>query len=265
MGKEILLKVGVMVIVFILFIGLSSIHGFSSQVPIEKRIDRVLVSNPQFTDSSDCSMWIDNMTVEPGESHVRCYVQGSWSFIISGFGIGLQFDPAVIEDISVFWMHPPPIAEWIIIEPGLLAIGCAWFPGNYIPPGSGLLATLHIDIFEDAESGVTILNLDNFGGDPPIDCTYVDEFSIVHYPELIDGTLFIVECADIDSNGNGPDIADLVYLVDYIFQDGPAPPIMCQADIDANGVGPDIADLVYLVDYMFQGGPPPGDCCNPPW
>ncbi len=35
------------------------------------------------------------------------------------------------------------------------------------------------------------------------------------------------------------------------------------ADIDGNGVGPDIADLVYLVDYMFQGGPAPVlGCCD---
>ncbi len=411
MYKNSFMKTGLIFLVFILFIGLSSIHGFSSQVPIEKRIDRVLVVNPQFMDSNDCSMWMDNMTVHPGETYdipvhgswsftmsglsiglqfnpdvfefvgihraltisddaftfqyvepipgllsigaawmpssykpagsgilvriivnvagdaapgehivnlgnfggfppvgcefadefsivhypeltdgtltvmqstdcsmwinnmtvspgetyVTCYIQGSWPFTISGYNIGLQFDPAVIEDISVFWMHPPPVAAWIIIEPSLLAIGCAWMPGNYIPPGSGVLATLHIDIFEDAESGETILDLDNFGGDPPIDCIYSDESSVEHYPELTDGALFIVECADIDSNGNGPDIADLVYLVDYMFQEGPAPHIMCQADIDANGVGPDIADLVYLVDYMFQGGPSPGDCCNPPW
>ncbi len=72
----------------------------------------------------------------------------------------------------------------------------------------------------------------------------------------------IAKCADINNDGTGPDITDLVYLVDYMFQGGPEPPIMCQCDIDGNGVGPDIADLVHLVDYMFQGGPPPGDCCS---
>ncbi len=68
-------------------------------------------------------------------------------------------------------------------------------------------------------------------------------------------------CGDVNADGNGPDISDLVYLVDYMFQGGPVPPIMCQADIDGNGSGPDIADLVYLVEYMFQNGDPPAENC----
>ena len=34
-------------------------------------------------------------------------------------------------------------------------------------------------------------------------------------------------------------------------------------DVNGDGTGPDIADLVYLVAYMFQGGPAP-DCDCPP-
>ncbi|MFH1686339.1 MAG: hypothetical protein ABIE70_02305, partial [bacterium] len=64
-------------------------------------------------------------------------------------------------------------------------------------------------------------------------------------------------CADINGNGVGPDIEDLVYLVSYMFQGGPEPPVMAATDVNGNGVGPDIEDLVYLVAYMFQGGPEP--------
>ncbi|MFH1687728.1 MAG: hypothetical protein ABIE70_09430 [bacterium] len=67
---------------------------------------------------------------------------------------------------------------------------------------------------------------------------------------------------DINNDGHGPDIADLVYLVNYMFNGGPSPceclpGYYCEADINGNGVGPDIVDLVYLVNYMFNGGPPP--------
>jgi len=65
---------------------------------------------------------------------------------------------------------------------------------------------------------------------------------------------------DVDYNAVGPDIADLVYLVTYMFQDGPVPPCMESADIDGVGGEPDIADLVHLVGYMFQEGPPPAEC-----
>ena len=57
------------------------------------------------------------------------------------------------------------------------------------------------------------------------------------------------------------DIADLVWLVDYMFTNGPLPPCWDEGDIDGNGVIPiDISDLVYLVDYMFTGGPAPLPC-----
>ncbi|MDH4032405.1 MAG: hypothetical protein OEV80_01250, partial [candidate division Zixibacteria bacterium] len=69
---------------------------------------------------------------------------------------------------------------------------------------------------------------------------------------------FVVDyvCGDINNDGAGPDISDLVYLVDYMFTAGPPPPMMEAADVDGSG-GIDIADLVYVVDYMFNGGPAP--------
>ena len=55
------------------------------------------------------------------------------------------------------------------------------------------------------------------------------------------------------------DIGDLVFMVDYMFNSGPAPDQPVTANVD--GIGSiDIADLVYLVNYMFNGGPPPPDC-----
>ncbi len=67
---------------------------------------------------------------------------------------------------------------------------------------------------------------------------------------------------DIDHSGAPPiDISDLVYMVEYMFADGPQP--ACHAEADVNGDGAeliDIADLVYLVDFMFQDGQPPPAC-----
>jgi hypothetical protein len=69
---------------------------------------------------------------------------------------------------------------------------------------------------------------------------------------------------DINHSGSGPDISDLVYLVTYMFQSGPAPSCMepngGEANINGDSAGPDISDLVYLVTYMFQSGPAPVAC-----
>ncbi len=61
---------------------------------------------------------------------------------------------------------------------------------------------------------------------------------------------------DVDLSFEEVNVADLVYLVAYMFQDGPPPPVPNLADVDAS-CQVDIADLVYLVGYMFQEGPAP--------
>jgi len=74
-------------------------------------------------------------------------------------------------------------------------------------------------------------------------------------------------CRGIRGNVDGDaedniDISDLVYLVDFMFNDGPEPSCLEEADVDGGGGSTpvDIADLVYLVDYMFNSGPLPVDC-----
>ena len=62
----------------------------------------------------------------------------------------------------------------------------------------------------------------------------------------------------------GPiDVADLTYLVAYIFSGGAAPPCIEEGNVDAiyGPAGPiDVADITYLVAYLFSGGPPPPAC-----
>ncbi|MFH1686232.1 MAG: hypothetical protein ABIE70_01765, partial [bacterium] len=54
---------------------------------------------------------------------------------------------------------------------------------------------------------------------------------------------------------------DLVWLVNYMFNGGPAPfPSVLLADVNCDGEI-DIANLNYLVDYMLNGGPAPVNPC----
>jgi len=61
-----------------------------------------------------------------------------------------------------------------------------------------------------------------------------------------------------DVNNDGEiTIADVVYLINYLFRFGPAPiPIPQVGDANCNG-NVDISDAVYLIRYLFKGGPPP--------
>jgi hypothetical protein len=71
---------------------------------------------------------------------------------------------------------------------------------------------------------------------------------------IIDGSVTVGYAAmgDFDGNGIGPDIVDLIYLVRYMFQGGPALECVATSDCDGNGQGPDIADLICWVTWMFQ-------------
>jgi hypothetical protein len=59
---------------------------------------------------------------------------------------------------------------------------------------------------------------------------------------------------DIDHNGFGPDISDLIYLATMIGQQGPEPPCGPEADVNGDDAV-DISDVVYLSNFMFQNGP----------
>lgn len=66
--------------------------------------------------------------------------------------------------------------------------------------------------------------------------------------------LTVYQCIDSDCSGEY-DIDDVVYLIAYIFSDGPAP----HGDPDCSG-GIDIDDVVYLIEYIFNSGDAPGSC-----
>lgn len=60
-----------------------------------------------------------------------------------------------------------------------------------------------------------------------------------------------------DGNGDGKiDIADPIYLVNFLFREGPAFP--CLEAADANGDEMvDLSDATYVIQYLFLGGPAP--------
>lgn len=60
-----------------------------------------------------------------------------------------------------------------------------------------------------------------------------------------------------DANGDGIiDPADIVYLINYFFRNGPAPIPLMAGDANSDGLV-DPADVVFLINYLFRNGPPP--------
>jgi hypothetical protein len=64
-----------------------------------------------------------------------------------------------------------------------------------------------------------------------------------------------------DANGDG-DVApgDIVYLLNYLYKNGPAPSPAASGDPN-NDCVVDAADVVYLINYFYRGGDPPLQGC----
>jgi hypothetical protein len=103
-------------------------------------------------------------------------------------------------------------------------------------------------------SGPSITVSDLSNGDHGITLT-VTGFNDATGHDMIAVLVTAGVCGDADGSG-AIDIDDVVYLIAYIFSDGPAPDPLEAGDADASG-GVDIDDVVYLVNYIFATGPEP--------
>lgn len=53
------------------------------------------------------------------------------------------------------------------------------------------------------------------------------------------------------------DVGDVVYLISYLYKNGPAPDPVEAGDVNCDDIL-NVGDVVYLVSYLYKGGPPPG-------
>lgn len=64
-----------------------------------------------------------------------------------------------------------------------------------------------------------------------------------------------------DASGDGTvDVADVIHLSNYLFQEGSAPDPMAAGDANDDCIV-DIADVIYLINYLFLEGAEPGRGC----
>jgi len=71
------------------------------------------------------------------------------------------------------------------------------------------------------------------------------------------------DCVGLCGDANGDDgvnVSDVVYLLNYIFTEGPGPqPILACGDANTDG-GVNISDAYYIINYVFLAGAAPVDC-----
>ena len=163
---------------------------------------------------------------------------------------------AVLNAENVSWVRgflkpptPPNLERWNLNCCSGPASPCKIYPGNI-----GVLTLImalhqsnayieaHGEVFEDFDGRYIVV---------------VEAWDIFEVP--------YDNCGDINIDCS-VNIADLTYLVDYLFSGGNEPlPYLCCADINGDDAV-NIADLTRLVEFMFSGGDAPvDDCCDPIW
>ncbi len=103
----------------------------------------------------------------------------------------------------------------------------------------------------DTNDAIYLRNYIYGGGPDPVECTCVDV-------EVCPDTCETQYPGDANNDGT-IDIIDITFLIQWIYQAGPAPPVPSNADPDGNCCS-DSSDIVYLTEYLFQAGPPPVEC-----
>jgi hypothetical protein len=129
-----------------------------------------------------------------------------------------------------------------------------------IPPARGLFTTLCFTLTDN--TGIVQIDSTSI---PPINHLLFTTTEPQGYnPHFISGEFPVLTYWPGDVNFDGfINLFDVVYLINYIFRNGPRPPHPISADVN----GPDrlinLNDIVYLINYLYRSGaaPLPGD----PW
>ena len=180
------------------------------------------------------------------------------------------------DAVGAFLFNTAPHSMYDLVQPDSLLIGGTYLPSTIpgLPPNSlRKCYTLKFDvpsgepagslcvdnifvppagswIFDDGTSGFPpdyhgCVNSSPSNPDCPAVCFPVIERNYV--------------CGDAN-NDTMVNVADLVYIINYVFQVGPEPFVYLAGDATCNG-RVNIADAGYIMEYLFMGGPEPCYFC----
>ncbi len=117
------------------------------------------------------------------------------------------------------------------------------------------------------ELGIGFFNISSFGEDALGELYIVGHNNGTIYKIVPDSAISnCLGCLAIsgDANGSGEiSLADVIFLINFVFKAGPKPDLDCKGDANGNGMV-NLADIIYLVNFIFKAGAAPvktGVCC----
>ncbi len=179
---------------------------------------------------------------------------------VEGIAVGVCHDPAAVELLEVTTDQPYDFFSDLnsdgFVFTTILGFG-AHYLGEPLIPGSSL--GIVVARYRVLTPGVTTLQFCDtqqlFG---ITQNTVIVILGASHTPTQIDGSIASETSfrrGDINSDGQ-IDLADAIFLEQYLFAGGPIPSCLSACDTNHDGLI-DIADSIRLLMYLFVGAPPP--------
>lgn len=169
------------------------------------------------------------------------------------------FDSVTYRDSRVEYISEKPTSA--MVDSQKVIAGAFPFEEPPIQPGNGIFATICFTLTDSTDTAFA-------------DTTFYPPFNHLRFitPEPVGYTplfrmgvfpIYPYWPGDVKNNGGElPGLGDLLWLINYIFRNGPPPPVMVAADVDGScAVG--VPDIIYLINHIYKHGPPPLAGC--PW
>ncbi|MDE0961136.1 MAG: PKD domain-containing protein [Planctomycetota bacterium] len=231
-------------------------------------------ASPVVVASPESSMELADISVFGGQP-VFHPVLGTHSSFLQGFQIAVEFDGLVLNmsEISLSGTQAEALSpEFIVTQVNMDGLDSTMyiavifdtlppFDGRMMSPGiHQTLCTLDYTVNFGFPMGTTTeVRFVESVGTPPIHTMYAIEGGFSESPYLIQGTVSISEAPQFlfvrgDANYNQQvNIADAIFLLDYLFIGGEAGVCPDAADTNDDGMV-NIGDAIHLLTFLFSSG-----------
>jgi subtilisin family serine protease len=196
------------------------------------------------TDSAAVTIYLKNTIPIDTFTLVFVYTaqEGSAELIYRGVSFegprGQDFDTTILRALA-------PTTHKVALE----FIPYRTTASNQLMPGEGAIAKIW---FSATGSGTIAFDTITLVG---YSYNFKNHYAGDYMPDFRPFTVIVGSRGDANNDGT-INVADAVFLINYIFKGGPAPDSEYLGD--ANGDGTiNVGDAVYLIQYIFGSGPPP--------
>jgi hypothetical protein len=208
---------------------------------------------------------LDSVACEPQSGQNPTHPATFWYDVFPGGGTGrCDFHVEVFDSVAANYSNWVEPAGW---THALHKVGTKWYVSWWNPGCANAIFSSFRFQFDNSGTAVWGRWVTTTSGSNDPAANVMDSAEAhagnpdgyghwVHVPRL--ATTCCLVRGDVNHSG-AVNVADISYLVDFLFRGGPAPPCLPEADVNGSGDA-NVSDLSYLVDYLFRGGPAPVPC-----